>query len=639
MANDVEISVRVSNQTAGGLTGVNTALNRLKTKAQDATQAITGLRASLATAAQLEVKLDNQTTAGIAEIQAGLATLRAESPVEIRAEFTGDAAEITASAAALQNLRTNGGQANTALSALTARAAAAALALEALDAAARDASSALRTLRGRAAAVAAAMQDMRVETAQSAISLRTLNTRLQTTDGRMESLNTRAHNLRTSLDDVDGSARRLGGSLSGLRGRLGSVGASAGEAAAGSQKLMMAAVALAPALVPIVAAAAPLVPALVSAGAAMVAFGAALIPQIMNLGALAKAEGNYLKAVEQHGRGSKQAAEAEKAWLEAVSSTPPEVRKAAAALEVMKDQYQAWNEGLAGDTLPVATKAFGVFGALFPKLTPLVKASSAELDRLMNMLAVGVQSHGFDEFITKMADFSQRTLRAAIDGMVSFGQAINRGIQGDGFREFLAYVRESGPIVAETLGEVMRALMKIVVAAADTGVGVLTVVNALAQLVNAVPTELLSVLLQMAFAIKAVQLVAATLLPAFASAAAGVTGFIRAARFGGVSAAIQGVTQSLTAMQKATIVLAVLTAVAVGINELADKAKGAPPDVDRLTTSLKNLGATGRFTGELQKTFVDMDGFIAKVNNMHNSVETFDRARPFTSLIPAGGLL
>ncbi|MFE2329919.1 hypothetical protein ACFXD5_39470, partial [Streptomyces sp. NPDC059385] len=31
--------------------------------------------------------------------------------------------------------------------------------------------------------------------------------------------------------------------------------------------------------------------------------------------------------------------------------------------------------------------------------------------------------------------------------------------------------------------------------------------------------------------------------------------------------------------------------------------------------------------------------FIAKVNNMHNSVETFDRARPFTSLIPAGGLL
>jgi hypothetical protein len=34
-----------------------------------------------------------------------------------------------------------------------------------------------------------------------------------------------------------------------------------------------------------------------------------------------------------------------------------------------------------------------------------------------------------------------------------------------------------------------------------------------------------------------------------------------------------------------------------------------------------------------------MDGFIAKANNMRNSVETFDRAKPFTSLIPMGAFI
>lgn len=639
MANDIEISVRVSNQTAGGLTGVNTALNRLKTKAQDATQAITGLRASLATAAELEIKLDDQTAAGIAAIQANVAALRAESPLEIRAEFTGDSAEILASAAALESMQSNGDQANHALATLTARAAAAALALEALTAAARDASNALRTLRGRAAAAAAAMQELRASSAVAGNGLRTLSTRVNNTDGRMEALAARTHALTMNMDALDGSARRAGGSLGGLRGRLGSVGSAAGDAAAGSSKLMMAALALAPALVPIVAAATPMVPALLSAGAAMAAFGAAVMPQIGNLKSLARSEALYTAAVENHGASSKTAVAMERLWLQAVANSPIEILKASAALQIMKDRYQAWSDSLADDTLPVATKAFGVFGALFPKLTPLVKASSVELDRLMNMLAVGVQSHGFDEFMVKMADFSQRTLRSAIDGMVSFGQAMNRGIQGDSFREFLTYVRESGPVVAETLGELMRALMKIVYAAADTGVGILTLVNAFARLVNAVPTELLSVLLQTVFAFKALQLVSLTLGPALMSAAGGLSFFIRSARVGGVSNAVEGLAQRLTGLQKATIALAVLTAVAVGINELAEKAKGAPPDVDRLTTSLKNLGNAGKFTGELKKTFGDMDGFIAKVNNMRNSAETFDRAKPFTSLLPMGAYI
>lgn len=634
MANDVEINVRVSNQTAGGLSAVSTAMNRLRQNARSAGQSVAALRASLAGVASLNVDLDDRTGAGIAAIQANIAALRGQGPVRLEVEFTGDAGEIATASAAMRALRTNASSTNTALSAMTSRAAAAAAALELLKAAAQDASNALRTLRGRAAATATAMQDLRNHTTAASTSLRSISTRANSANGRMETLATRTSALATNMDGLDGSLRRVGAGLSGLRGRVGSLGSSFGSAANGSNKLIMAAIALAPALVPISAAVSPLVPALGAAGVAMAAFGAAAIPQILNMGKLTTAHKKYQEAVEESGVTSKQAAEAEKAWLKEVAAASPEVREASAAFSVLTDQYKAWSSALDTRTLGVATKAFGVLGELFPKLTPIVRGASIELSRLMDILNVGVHSKGFDEFMVKLADFSQRTLRGAVDGMVRFGQAMNRGIQSDGFREFLAYVRESGPIVGETLANLGRALGKLVVAAADTGVGVLTVVNAFARLVNALPTEMVSVLLQMAFAIKALQLVTTGLGPAFAAAAAGASNFVRAARFGGVASAIQGVTASLTAMQRASIVLGVIAAIAIGLNELAEHAKGAPPDVDRLTTSLKNLGRAGNFTGELKKTFGDMDGFVERVQRLHQTTKAYDDLKKFTSLIP-----
>jgi hypothetical protein len=276
------------------------------------------------------------------------------------------------------------------------------------------------------------ISDLRTQITSHNNALRTMNTRLGSAGGRMEALTTRTNTLTMHMDSLDNRVRRVSGSMAGLRGGLGSFGSSVGNAASGSRTLMMAAIALAPALVPIAAAVAPVIPALGAAGAAMGVFGAALIPQILNMGKLGEAHKAYKKAVEDSGRTSKEAAEAEKVWLKEISKASPEVQRAAAALGVMKDQYKGWTDSLAGDTLPVATKSFSVLGALFPKLTPLVKASAAEFGRLMNMLAVGVHSKGFDEFMVKLADFSQRTLRSAIDGMVRFGQAMNRGIQGDG---------------------------------------------------------------------------------------------------------------------------------------------------------------------------------------------------------------
>ncbi|MFI8448253.1 hypothetical protein [Streptomyces erythrochromogenes] len=701
MANDIEINVRVSNQTAVGLTSVNAALGRLRTKAEEASQSVTDLRTSLAGVASLDVELDDRTEAGIAEIQtrlqalaadaitvsiddqtqaditsisaaisglqalatditvsiddrtgpeiaaitgalgtlnlsaadivvsvddqtapavaavtAAIASLEALSPVDLDINVSGGTAEIVAASAAMTALRAEADSAGDKFDALALKATAASAALAALTIVANDASDALRTLRRRAEATGSSMRDMRDGVTVASNSLRTLNTRTNTSDSRLNSLSNRASALTTNMDHLDGSLRRVGGSMAGLRGSVGSLGSSFGGASNGSRKLLMAALALSPALIPITAAVTPLIPALGAAGIALGAFGAALVPQIFNMKKLGEAHKAYREAVEESGASSKEAGAAHNAWLKELSKASPEVRQASAALSVMKDEYKEWANALDTRTLGVATKSFGVLGALFPKLTPVVRGASVELDRLMNMLNVGVHSKGFDEFMVKLADFSQRTLRGAIDGMVKFGQAMNRGIQSDGFREFLTYVRESGPAVSETLANLGRALMKLLVAAADTGVGVLAVVNAFARLVNAIPTDLLSAFLQMAFAFKAVQLAAvgfSVVGPAMLVAAAGMRSFIRSARFAGVAAAISGVVQQMTALQRASVVIAVVAGIAVAVNELAEKARGAPPDVDRLTTALKELASAGKFGGELKKTFGDIDGLVGKI--------------------------
>ncbi|MFD6113592.1 hypothetical protein ACFWG0_26265 [Streptomyces yangpuensis] len=676
MANDVEIRVRVSNQTGAGLAATTQSLNRLRAAGREASQSMERLRASMSRditlrarlddgteaavtrlqgtvatlratapiqlrvrldsnaaaavaqikavlrdlkgtgAVRLSVRLDNRTRVGINEVRAQIRALKAESPVRLEARFDGDAAQIVAAARAMRNLRTDSARAGTALGALAGRAAAAAAALELLRAAAQDASNALRTLRGRTAATAAAMTELRSTTTSASNSLRTLSTRTGSADTRMNTLSGRANALTNNMDHLDGSLRRVGGSLAGLRGGLGGASSGFGNASGGMRKLLMVAIALSPALIPITAAVAPLVPALGAAGVAMGAFGAALIPQIFNMKKLGEAHKAYREAVEESGASSKEAGAAHNAWLKELSKASPEVREASAALSVLKDEYKAWSNALDTRTLGVATKSFGVLGALFPKLTPAVRGVSVELDRLMNLLNVGVHSKGFDEFMAKLADFSQRTLRSAVDGMVKFGQAMNRGIQSDGFREFLTYVRESGPVVSETLANLGRALMKLLAAAADTGVGVLVVVNAFARLIDAIPTDLLSAFLQMAFAFKAVQLAAigfSVVGPAMVVAAAGVRDFVRSARFAGVATAISGVVQQMTALQRASVVIAVVAGIAIAVNELAEKARGAPPDVDRLTTALKELAGAGKFGGELKKTFGDIDGLVSKI--------------------------
>ncbi|MFB9558639.1 hypothetical protein [Streptomyces roseoviridis] len=503
----------------------------------------------------------------------------------------------------------------------------AAVALQQVQDVAQDTARVLRTLRGRAAAAAAEFGDLRSQALLAAGALRSFNTSARTADRRMETLDTRTRTLSASVGDLDGNLARAASRLGAIRGTMGAASRSTGTLTARSRQLLVVAGMLSTALLPIAAATAPIAAGLVAAGAGVGVFAVAIAGQIKALTDVVEAQTKYDDAVREHGRTSPEAAKAELEQLKVLKEVSPATREAAAAYAALTDDYKAFSSELAGDTMPVATKTFAVFSSLLDRSRPLAKGAAREVNRFMTIVAGGLETDAFNDFMDDFTVFSVETLARANSALIRFGRAMATGEGGGDLREFLAYARANGPAVADTLGELARVLLKVLAAGSEVGVSVLTVVNAFAQLVNAIPTDVLATLLQVAFALKAIQIAGLALGavgPGMALLAANTNRFVRAARFGGVASAIAGVTQQLTLMQRASAVIAVLALVVMGVSELADAAKGAPPEVDKLTTSLKNLGAAGQFSGELQKTFGDMDGLVAKIGDLGKARKELD---------------
>ncbi|MDJ0460578.1 phage tail protein [Streptomyces sp. H27-C3] len=649
MGNDIQISVRVSNQTGAGLAAANTSLQGLKSNAQQAGQGLNTLTSRSAAASQslrlldtraqsatstlrglrtaagdirVTASIDDQTSTNVASIKAALRDLKRESPVRLTAQFDGNAGQITAAATAMRDLRGDANGAGAALTSLTTRAAASAAALNSLEQQAEDASRALRTLRGRAAAASAAMGEFRDRVTAVATALRTFNTRAQTADGRLNALSTRTRTVRGDMDELDGSVGRLTGSLGGLRTGLGSLPNVTSASGNSMRGLRAAAIALSPALIPIAAVAVPMAAGLGAAGVAVMAFGVAIGGQIATVMEAAQAEKKYRDAVKEHGTGSAEAAKAAHQIQLALKDMPRATQEAAVGLTLMKTQYTRWSDSLADSTMPVATKAFAAFGALFPKMSPLVRGASGELDRLMTVMAGGIQSDGFSRFMASFSEFASGALARATTGLVKFSQSMDTGKVGGNFSEFMAYARDVGPAVGETLGNLAKSMIHLVAAASDLGVGILTAVNALAQLVNAIPTGALSTFIQMYAALKLVSVGIGLVGAAAGGSAVGrLAAYFAVMRAAGVSTTMRATAASMSGVQKAAVGLGVLAVAAIGISKIAENARGAPPNVDRLTTSLKNLATTGKFTGELKATFGDVDGLVKKYKQLGSAAK------------------
>ncbi|MHB9857607.1 phage tail protein [Streptomyces sp. YIM S03343] len=352
---------------------------------------------------------------------------------------------------------------------------------------------------------------------------------------------------------------------------------------------------------------APIAAHAAGAGVAMAAFGAAVIPQISNLSDAAKAQDKYTQAVQQYGAHSKQAVQAQQQAAQVFAGMPRATQQAAAAYSNLRDQFKGFSDSTAKFTMVPVEHSFAVLGAIIPKLTPMVEGTSTQLDRLMKVAGGAVSTGGFDSLSKKVSDFANNSLKSAVDGAIHFMRVMSEGNASGPMTEFMAYAKAQGPAVKELLSNLMQALGNIAKGAAQAGPGLLTIVNAMAKLVAAVPPGLIGNLMQVYAAFKLIKLAGAgigAVAGGIQTLAARITA-LRAASVaaGGGLAGLRAAFIGLGAATKATVIIAGIAAAIAVIGKLSSLGKSAPPDVDKLSSSLARLGSTGKVTGEAASKF------------------------------------
>lgn len=408
-----------------------------------------------------------------------------------------------------------------------------------------------------------------------------------------------ARRLLAASINGDAAMRRLGNTttqrMAGLQRDTG-----LGEKAVDALKGTL--ISLAPAAIPAAASLAPIAAGAGAAAIAVAAFGAALGPQIAAMSGAVDAEKAYTDAVAKSGKTSSAAITAQLEYQRTLADMPPATRRAAAGLSVLKDEYKGWSDGLATDTMAPVIKGMAVFTALLPKTTGLVKGTSTQLDRMVTIVAGGMASPGFDRLNQKFTTFATGTLQKVNDQLVNLMRTTDAGKVGGGLSEFMDFAKAQGPVVADTLRNVASAVLNLLTAGSDVGVGMLDLVNALSGIVAAVPPGAIAAVLQLALAIKAVKLAAVGMSAASTAMAAFGTQLV-AMRTAAAAAPgrLSAVTAAIGAMSRTAKLAVAGTGIGlllIALTQLSQRGKQTPPDVDKLTSSLGRLGQTGKITGE-----------------------------------------
>jgi hypothetical protein len=378
------------------------------------------------------------------------------------------------------------------------------------------------------------------------------------------------------------------------------------------EKLKASLISLAPAAIPASAAVAQAAAAVAAqfgaVAVAAAAYTVALKPQIAAIGEAVQAQDAYEDAVRTSGATSAEAVKAQDAYLQKLGQLPPATRKAAVAVGLLKQDFQAWSDQLSGDVMGPFLKGVAIADTLLPKTSGLVRGASTEFDRLITMVGGAIETPGFDRLVGEFTDFADTTLDHGIDQLREFFARVERGdLRNSGLEKFLAYARENGPAVWETLENLGDALLHVLQAGSDVGVGMLTVVNVLSNVVSAVPPEGIATLLQLAIALKAVRLAAAGLSAGRAALAAiGVQITAMTTAAGAAPSALGRTGAAIGALSTKAKLAAAGTALGLlltGLTMLRGHSEKTKPDVDKLATSVGVLGDTGQVSGELLHLF------------------------------------
>ncbi|MFF3848051.1 hypothetical protein [Streptomyces sp. NPDC002328] len=447
-------------------------------------------------------------------------------------------------------------------------------------------------------------------------------------DGNLRDLHGRFLSLADAQRLVDDRTGQVRTSMTNLSDAAGKVG----------EALRASLISLAPAAIPAAAGlagtAATLAGQLGAVALAAGAYGLALGAQISAMSEALQAQTKYDEAVRENGATSQEAIKAQVAYQQQLAKLPPETQRAAVAVGLLKTNYQAWSDSLAGDVMGPFNKGVAVANALLPETTGLVKGASSQFDRLMTLLGGAISTPGFDALNDRVTAFSERTLRRAIDKLTVFFAKADAGeLDNSGLNRFFDYARDNGPLVWDTLEQVGDALLHVLEAGSGVGVGMLEVINALSGIVSAVPPGTIATLLQLAIAIKAVKLAAAG---AAAGRAAMAALGVQIGAMTTAAAAAPGPLTRTTAAVGALSRTAKLAMAGTGLglllitlDALSSSSREPKADVDKLTTSLAVLGDTGKVSGEALKVYgadlgglADALGTLARPSNL-DSVQQF----------------
>lgn len=447
-----------------------------------------------------------------------------------------------------------------------------------------------RVLNGTASSADRLRLRMAGITADADGRLRDVHGNLLTTDDALRRLDATAGGTRTSFNTLGEASDKLGSSLK-----------------ANLISLLPAAIPMAASLA---SSAAVLAGQLGAVGVAAGAYALALGPQIGKIGEAIDAQEKLDEALRTSGAGSAEAGKAALEYESKLAALTPETREAAVAVGLLKDGYDEWSDSLSGDVMGPFIKGVGVANALLPTTTGLVKGASTQFDRLITMVAGGISTPGFDAMNQRFTSFANDTLDSGIDKLTIFLAKLDAGeYSGGPVNEFFDYARDAGPEVWDTLENIGDALLNLLEAGADVGVGMLDVVNVLTGIVSAVPPGAVATILQLAIAIKAVKLAGVGLDAARAAMAGlGVQIGIMSTAAAGSTGVLAGTTAAVGALSRTAKLAMAGTGIGlllVGLDMLSSKSQKPKPDVDKLATSLTELGHSGELGGEAVRAYGD----------------------------------
>ena len=238
----------------------------------------------------------------------------------------------------------------------------------------------------------------------------------------------------------------------------------------------------------------------------------------------------YNSALSAATSATKTAKMAQEGYKSAMKELPPETEKTAEALQNLKDTTKSWSDSLSSTTMPVFTKGIQFLTRLLPTLTPIVKSVATQVDQFVDGLGEGAAGRIFREFgdnVTKNGAGALRTflefgknMVAGILGILNAFMPMSEGVTGglqemsekfanwsanlgsnQGFQSFLDIAQQAGPRLARILGVVADAFVKIASAAGPmSGIG-LKLLEIFAQIVDAIPTPVLQLLVPVILAV------------------------------------------------------------------------------------------------------------------------------------------